>query len=384
MKKLFSLILFFIMITSGLNTFAINVFAIESANPQIMAKSAYLMDYNTGTVIFEQDSEKHLPIASMVKIMTLLLAYEQIDKQTFLLDQEIIVSENASAMGGSQVFLDANAGYKLEDLLKSIVVASANDASVAVAEAISGSEESFVALMNQKAAELGMKNTNYTNCSGLPSANQYSCVKDVSLAMQKLLNYPHYFTLSKIWLEDLTHPSGRKTELTNTNKLVRFYKGCDAGKTGSTNEAGFCVSASALKNGMRLIATVAGSSNSKERFATASNLFNYGFANYENKLVLQAMSPLNDKLRVSGSKQKEIAVAAEQNYYALSKKGDKAEYTINYEIGNKIKAPIKAGESVGKVVIIKDSTVVFETPIIALQNAEKQTLLDTIKEIFGA
>ncbi|MFA5759589.1 MAG: D-alanyl-D-alanine carboxypeptidase family protein [Clostridia bacterium] len=384
MKKLFSLILFIVMSISGLYGGTIKTFAEEGIGPQIMAKSAYLMDYNTGAVIYEQDSERHLPIASMVKIMTLLLTYEHIDKGMLSLNQEILVSENAAGMGGSQVFLDANAIYKLEDLLKGVIVASANDASVALAETISGSEESFVVLMNQKATELGMTNTNFANCSGLPAANQYSCVKDVSLVMKSLLKHSHYFTLSKIWLQDLVHPSGRKTELANTNKLVRYYKGCDAGKTGSTNEAGYCVSASAIKGNMRLIATVAGSSNSKERFASASNLFNYGFANYENKIIIEALSPLKDKPRVSGSKIKEIAVASEQSYYALSKKGEQSEFTINYEINNKIKAPIKVGQSVGKIIVIKNGTVVFETSIIALENADKQSFFDTIKEIFGA
>ncbi|MBQ9729564.1 MAG: D-alanyl-D-alanine carboxypeptidase, partial [Clostridia bacterium] len=210
---------------------------------QTHAKGAYVMESSSGTEIYSKDAEKRLPIASMCKIMTLLLCFDDINAGRLSLEESVIASERAASMGGSQVYLDANGEYKVQELLKSIVVCSANDSCVAMAERVCGSESAFVDKMNEKAANLGMNNTLFSNCTGLPKDPQYSCAKDVAKMLSELVKNKEYLTYSRIWMEDFTHPSGRVTGMTNTNTLVRFYEGCDGGKTGFTSQAGFCLAA---------------------------------------------------------------------------------------------------------------------------------------------
>ena len=246
----------------------------------VSAKSAYLMDYGTQTVIFAQNERAHLPIASMCKIMTLLLSFEAIDAGVLDMEEEITVSERAASMGGSQVFLEANSKYLVKELLKSIVVCSANDSCVALAERIAGNESVFVDRMNERAKGLGANDTLFANCTGLPKEPQYSCAKDVALMLKELLKNEEYYAFGKVWLDKFAHPQGRYTEITNTNKLVRFYDGCDGGKTGFTNQAGFCLAATAKRGGMRVISVVIGEQDSKTRFDDVRSMFDYAFANY--------------------------------------------------------------------------------------------------------
>ena len=195
-------------------------------------KAAMLIDSETGTVVYEKNTRERLQIASMVKIMTLGLAFDEIERREIPFDSIVTASENAAAMGGSQAFLDANADYKLDELLKSIVVASANDSCVAVAEYLYGSVEAFVAAMNERAQKLGLTDTKFVNCTGLPQAGQYSCAADVAAMFKLLTEHERFFDYAKVWMYDFRHPSGRVTGLTNTNKLIKFYEGCDGGKTG--------------------------------------------------------------------------------------------------------------------------------------------------------
>ncbi|MDE7086859.1 MAG: D-alanyl-D-alanine carboxypeptidase, partial [Clostridia bacterium] len=203
-------------------------------------KSAYLCDYNSGECIYKENETARMPIASVCKVMTLTLCFDAIEQGKLKLDDKITVSERASGMGGSQVFLQTGLSYQLSDLIKSIIVCSANDSCVAVSETISGSEESFVAQMNKRAEELGCTNTLFANCTGLPKETQYSCAKDVAVMFSNLIKNEEYFNYSKIWLEDFQHPDNRTTSITNTNKLIRKFSACDGGKTGFTNQAGFC------------------------------------------------------------------------------------------------------------------------------------------------
>ena len=207
-------------------------------------------------------------------------------------------------MGGSQVFIESGGEYSIGDLLKSTIVSSANDASVALAEKIAGSENNFVKLMNKKALELGMKNTNYVNCTGLPASNQFSSAKDTAILLKEVFKYDTYHNYSKIWMDTLKHPKGRETELVNTNKLIRYYEGCDGGKTGSTNEAGYCLATTAKRGDMRLIAVVLGAENGKLRFAETSKLLNFGFNNFENKLIVSKDEILSSELKIQNSRQK--------------------------------------------------------------------------------
>ena len=281
-------------------------------------KSAYLIDYDSGECIYKENELTRLPIASVCKIMTLTLAFDAINSGKLSLDEIVVASDHAASMGGSQVFLGKDCEYTVDQLLKSIVVCSANDSCVAVSEAVAGNEESFVAQMNDKAASLGCEDTLFANCTGLPKEPQYSCARDVALMFKNLLSYDDYFKYSKIWLEDFIHPDNRTILMTNTNKLIRKYSNCDGGKTGFTNEAGFCLASTAKKDNMRLISVVLGADSSDNRFTSAINMFNYGFTNYKNKIVLDKEVALNDEFVVRGGKKQSFAVCPERNCYVFS------------------------------------------------------------------
>ena len=255
------------------------------------SRAAYLIDYDTGKVLYERNPDERYPIASMVKIMTLNIAFDEIAAGRLALDQMIAISDTAAGMGGSQMFLDAGKEYSVSDLIKGITVVSANDASVAIAETIAGSKEAFIDMMNERAAAMGLENTKFVNVTGLPESGQYSTARDVTAMMRKLLGNPDYFKYSTIYMENYTHPGGRISELVNTNKLVRFYKGCDGGKTGFTNDAMYCLSATAKRGDTRVIATVLGAESSKSRNNEISTLFNYAFHNYKTITLSTTIRP---------------------------------------------------------------------------------------------
>ena len=346
----------------------------------IASKSGLLMDYFSGAVLYEKNSTTHLPIASMVKMMTTLIALEEYDEGNVSLDTMISTTENASGMGGSQVFIDPYVEYSFEDLLKSVIMASANDASVALAEYFNGNEKSFTNRMNKRAKELGMNDTNYANCTGLPAPEQYSCAKDCALLMREVLKHDLYHNYSAIWMDELVHPSGRKTELVNTNKLIRYFEGCDSGKTGSTNEAGCCLTASAKRGDMRLISVIIGAENSKTRFNESSLLLNYGFANFENRFLVDMTNPISN-LPVSKGKIENCDVFASENYVAIVKKGDNLEYETTINLPNNLKAPLKVGDKVGTIKVTKDGTVIKEIDLIVKSDIKHSSYFDTIGKV---
>lgn len=350
------------------------------ADEAYTAKSIILVDYNSGEVLKEDNADEKLPIASMVKMMTLLLTFEEMDKGNLTLDTKITTTENASGMGGSQVFIDPFVTYTAEQMIKSVIMASANDASVALAEHISGSEDTFVKKMNERAKALGMTNTLYANCTGLPEPEQYSSARDVSILMKELLKHDIYFNYSTIWMDELIHPSGRKTELVNTNKLTRYYKGCDAGKTGSTSEAGYCLCASAKRDDMRLISVVIGSKTGQDRFNESASLFNYGFANFENKNIISSTTPLGN-IEVKRAKINEIEYYAEKSFYGLCKKGETDAFKTEIELDDSISAPIKAGEKIGTITVIKDGQVKEEIAIVVKEDVKVLSYGESIKKI---
>ena len=347
------------------------------------AKACLLIDENFSRVMYEQNSTARFPIASMVKLMTILLTYEALDDNALTLETKITTTENASKMGGSQAFIDPYVEYKTEDLLKSVIMSSANDASVALAEYIAGSESEFVAKMNKRAQELKMDNTLYVNCTGLPAPEQYSCANDCAIILKEVSKYEHYHKMSKIWMDTLVHPSGRKTELVNTNKLVRYYKGCTGGKTGSTNEAGYCLSAIENKNGLNLIAVVIGAKSGQERFKQTTNLFNYGFANFDNKTIVNISEPVLANQEVSKGKVKTIDLYACESYNMITKKGESNDYEISYDI-KKLVAPIKGGDEVGTLIVSKQGKVLKEIDVIAKQDVKQITIADSIHKIANA
>ncbi|MBQ3115637.1 MAG: D-alanyl-D-alanine carboxypeptidase [Clostridia bacterium] len=347
----------------------------------IKSKSAYLCDGISGSVIYAKNENERLPIASMCKIMTLLLSFEEIDNGNLKLDEQIVVSSNASGMGGSQVFLEANASYSAGELIKGIVVASANDACVAMAERISGTEQAFIEKMNNRASELGMTNTNFVNCTGLQKPGQYSSAKDVAKMFCELIKHQDYFRFSRIWTDRITHPNDRITEISNTNKLVRFYQGCDGGKTGYTAEAGHCLSACATRNGVRLISVVISAPDSKTRFKEVSSMFNYGFANFTNKLVVDNQKILDVEVKVLGGKKDRIEVVPERPYYIFSPINQKVSVECDFKPIIKVVAPINKGDVVGQLLIFKDGIQVDAINVLSNECVLKKTYFDYIKNI---
>ena len=347
---------------------------------KVEAKVGFLMDFSSSEVLFEQNADDKLQIASMVKLMTIYITLEEIDNNKILLTDKLTTTTNASGMGGSQVFIDPNVQYTIDDMLKSVIMASANDASVALAEHIAGTEANFVKRMNKKASELGMKNTLYANSSGLPAPMQYSTARDTAIVLSKIIPNKIYHKYSTIWMDELIHPSGRKTELVNTSKLIRYYNGCDSGKTGSTDEAGYCLSASATRDNMRLIAVVMGAKSGKERFNQTAKLLNYGFANFVNEEILSKDEPLS-AIKVKKSEVGQTEAYASENFYGIVKKGEQSSWEVSTEIVDTITAPMKSGDKVGNVIISKKGVVIKEIPVVLIQDIEVLTFGQSFKKI---
>ncbi len=374
-------ILAFALLFCGLQMKTISVVIAENEKDvDISSKSAILMEYDSGEVLFSKDECKRLPVASMVKMMTILLSLEELQEGNVAVDTKISTSENAAGMGGSQVFIDPFVEYSFEDLLKSVIMASANDASVALAEYFNGNEKAFTNRMNKRAKELGMKDTHYSNCTGLPAPEQYSSAKDTAILLKEILKHEIYHNYSTIWMDTLTHPSGRTTELVNTNRLIRYFKGCDGGKTGSTNEAGCCLGASAKRDDMRLISVIVGAENSKTRFNESASLLNFGFKNFESQ-KLADVSKVIQNIPVLKGKIANIDVFASEDFSAVVKKGDVSNYQVDYEIEENIKAPTKAGDVVGKIIISKNGNLVKKIAAVVREDVKPLSIFETAKKV---
>lgn len=347
----------------------------------LTAKSALLLDFDSGSIIYEKEKDKKLPIASMVKLMTIYITLENIENGNLTLEQKITTTENASNMGGSQVFIDPYVNYSVEDLLKSVIMASANDASVALAEAISGSEHAFVDLMNSTAQKLEMNNTLYCNSTGLPAPEQYSTAFDCAKLLKEIVQFDLYHKYSNVWMDKLTHPSGRVTELVNTNKLIRYYDGCDSGKTGSTSEAGYCLSASAKKDNMRLVSIVIGAKTGSDRFKETTTLFNYGFANYQNKRLI-SKDVIVKELPTKRCKEKTAEIIPLEDYFAFDKKGKSSNYEVNYELPEFI-SNAKVGNIIGKAIISKDGNVIKIVDLTVKQDVLPLGFIDNFNNIIS-
>lgn len=344
-------------------------------------RSAYLVDAATFTPLYAKNENERLPIASMVKIMTVLLTLEAVDRGELSLDEKLPVSENAASMGGSQVFLDAGTEHRAGDLLKSVIVASANDSCVALAERVSGSVEGFVSDMNARAAELGMKDTRFANCTGLPAAESFSTAHDVALMFREVIRHPVYFEDAGVWLEDYVHPDGRTTVMTNTNKLVKFYNGCDGGKTGFTSEAKFCLAATAERDGMRVIAVVAGADSSKSRFNAVSSMFDHAFGSFRAEKLLGAGELAAQRVKVAGGKERSVGVTVSEDIVRLAPRSDKAAAELRLELPDKVKAPVRKGDVVGKGYVVVDGTAVREFDIVAAEDVARASIWDLFRRI---
>lgn len=343
-------------------------------------KAAYVCEAESGTAVAVQRETERLPIASMCKIMTLLLAFEAADAGELSLEESVAVSEHAAGMGGSQVFLDAGLSYPAGELLKSIAVCSANDSCVAISERIAGSEEAFVERMNERARELGAENTLFANCTGLPREPQYSCAKDVALMLRELLKHEPFFDYAGIRLEDFRHPDGRVTTMTNTNKLLHKLEGCDGGKTGFTQEAGFCLAATAKRGETRLVCVVIGAESSNARFECTARLLNETFATHERRVVAAADRPMENALAVRGSRSDRIGYAPERSLGIFVKKGEKADVRTELILPADVRAPVMRGDRVGEAVLLRDGVEIDRCALISLDDAPRYSYGEAFRE----
>ncbi len=334
---------------------------------EIKAKSAILLEPYTGKILYEQNSDQQLPPASITKIMSLLLVMEALNRKDFALETVVTASEHACSMGGSQIWLEPGEGMTVDDLLKATVIASANDACVALGELVAGSEEGFVELMNQRAKELGMNETVFKNCTGLDAEGHLTSAHDVAIMSGELIKHKLIKDYSTVWMDSLRNG---ESELVNTNKLVRFYKGTTGLKTGTTSSAGYCLSATACRDGLNLVAVVMSGETSSDRFEGAKKLLDYGFANYSFSEIDADFSPA--KLSVSKGEYENVAVKAEGNISILMTKKEKNSITRKTEINKNLTAPIKKGQIVGYVNIYNKNENIGRIKITAQQDIKKR------------
>lgn len=350
---------------------------LEEGQPiQLTAPSAILAETSTGTVIFEKNADEKREAASVTKMMTALLVFEALEGNQVSLTDQVTVSRNAAAMKGSQALLDADAVYSLEDLLRTTIMASANDSAVALAEYLAGTEQNFVQRMNQRAAELGMTNTCYVNCTGYPQDGQYTTARDVMRLSCEVARHPAYFKYASVWIDTLTHPGGRVTDLTNTNRLVRFYDGCDGFKTGSTDAAKYCVSATAEKNGMRLVAVVLGASASQTRFNEARQMLDYGFGSYQRTVIARKGDLLGETLHVRGGSSEEVELMLGSGLSMLLKNGQSAGLKMELSLPEEVQAPVQKGDVLGTVRVLLDGQVVAKLNCLAASDVPRPGFIE--------
>lgn len=355
------------------------VFAEGNTDLGLNAKSAILMEESTGNILYESNPDERLPIASVTKVMTMLLIMEVVDSGKISLDDMVTVSENAMSYGGSTMFLETGEQLTVNDMLKGIAVASANDGCVAMAEHLAGSESAFVDMMNEKAKKLGMENTHFMNTNGLDEDDHYSSARDVAIMSRELMKHETIFNYTSIWMDTLR---GGKFQLANTNKLIRFYDGANGLKTGSTSKALCCLSAAAKRNDMQLIAVVLGAPTSAERFASAKSLLDYGFANYAVNTQITAGDEVQ-KIAVEKGVDKEVGVVASDSCSTLVKKGQEDNITKEIKIDETITAPIEAGQKIGTMTISRDGEVIADIDLNASSAVEKKGIGLIIKDFFA-
>lgn len=363
MKKIFCIFLNIIFCISSVRA---------SAQPALSAKAALLMEAGSGKVIYEKNAHESLPPASVTKIMTMLLVAEAIERGDIDYSTVVTASEYAKSMGGSTIFLDTGEQMSVDNLLKGVAVSSGNDACVALAEHLCGSCEAFVDLMNKRAAKLGMRDTHFVNCNGLDADGHYSGAYDIALMSRELLKHTEILNYTTIWMDSLRDG---KFQLANTNKLIRFYKGANGLKTGSTNNAGCCISATAKRDGMQLIAVVLGAPSSKDRFADASALLNYGFANY----AVANYSTFNEDVKpvtVKNGKSDSVMCVIGKSSPVLLEKGKENDVKAHINLPENVHAPIKKGQQIGDIVLTLDGETIATSPIIAKSSVGKKIVFD--------
>lgn len=366
----------FILISLFSFIFIKNVSAVEM---EISAKSAILVDFNTGKVLYSKNENEPLAMASMTKVMSMLLIMEKIDDGSLKYDDIVEISTESSSMGGSQIFLNPGDKYKVIDLLKGVAMASANDAVVALAEKTYGSKEHFIEAMNKKAESLGLKNTHFVNVHGLDEEGHYSSAYDMSVMARELLKHEKILDFTRVYEEYLTKPDGSQIWLVNTNKLVRFYDGVDGLKTGFTQKAGYCLTATGKKNNLRLISVVMGEESIEKRSSDTVKLLNYGFNTFKVNLI-KNKSEILGEVNVQKGKKENVDVVLVNDLIELLNASDKPS---NYKfkiLVDKITAPIKKGDVIGKVKVLNDNDILIsQVDITVNENVLKANLWDLFK-----
>lgn len=383
MKKIFVAIVCLLcictMILGGLEN---NQIFAKTQFDDITAKSYIVVD-SSGNVLLENNSNEKYEVASICKLMTTLITLEHIDSGSISLDDKVVASKYACDMEGSQAFLDSGSEYSIRDLLKSVIVASANDSAVVLAEAIGGSENNFVKLMNEKAKEIGMTNTLYANSTGLPANKQYSTAQDTAKLLNIVSKYDLYKEDCKIWLDKLIHPSGRETELVNTNRLIRYYPNCLTGKTGYTDEAGYCLSSTAEKNNLYLTCVVLGCNSMASRFTESIELYNYAFAHFTSEKILDSKALIDNNIYVFRGRENTIDIASQYDYYLTKNIDDDGKYDIEYIMIEKLNAPVEIDNVVGRAIIKKDDKIIAEIPLVSISKIDKQNFADVFDKVLG-
>lgn len=351
---------------------------------QISAPSVCLMEASTGKIVYEKNADEKRPPASVTKIMTLLLIFDALSDGKIALSDQVTVSEYAASMGGSQVFLEAGEVQTVDTMIKCIAVASANDACVAMAEYIGGTEEEFVNQMNERASDLGMDQTSFVNCNGLDTPGHMTTAKDIARMSRELLTvYPQIKDYAGIWMEDITHETSRGSStftLANTNKLIRQYAYATGLKTGSTDDAGFCVSATAEKNQMEMIAVVLGAESSRARFQDAAALLDYGFATCVRYIDdgLDVQKPV----KVTGGVERKAAVRQKEAFRYVDTEGrDLRSIQKEFRPAAALKAPVREGDPAGSVVYSLDGTEIGRVDLVAAESVEAATYISTLEEV---
>lgn len=378
MKKLSSIILAIILIITPANlAFANN----DNSNINISSKSAILMDVGSGQVLYEKNAHEKLPPASVTKVMTMLLICEALDSGKIKIDDQVQVSEIASSMGGSQIFLEPGESQTVDTLLKGIAVASANDACVAMAEYIAGSVESFVDMMNSKAKYLNMKDTHFANTNGLPVDNHYTSAYDIATMSRELLKHDVISKYLTTWMDSVV--VGKKQTsigIANTNKLIKHFQGATGVKTGFTQQAKYCLSASAKRGDTHLVAATLGAETSPERFKDASSLLNYGFANYESVKLCSKDDKIST-LTMEKAESDKVSLVAKEDLTVLIKKGDSKEFTKKIKVYEEPKLPINKGTALGMVEVYKGKDLVGKVELVNNKDVNKASYLKMLQRV---
>lgn len=365
------------LVSSGMMIESIDS-ALVGADPstlEIKALSYILVEASTGKVLVEHNANERMSPASITKIMTLLLVMEALEDGKITLEDSVTCSEHANSMGGTQIWLKVGESMTVHELLKAVVVSSANDATVALAEHVAGSEEGFVQLMNDRAKQLGMNDTTFTNATGFDDENHKTTAFDISLMSRELLKHQKIFEYTSIWMDSLRDG---ETQLVNTNKLIRFYKGANGLKTGTTVGAGYCLSATALRDGMQLIAVNLGSSTTDDRFFSARKLLDYGFANYEVTTPDISLEELT-AVKVTHGTKREVLCEVSNDNTMLLEKGQKTQITQEIVLEEAVEAPVEQGQQIGKIVMKLGDEIVGECPVTAAESVEKMTILKSLE-----